>query len=104
MLHYGLITIWSRSIMTPQQRIEIKDILNSFNDRWPEMFRVLYNQLPHKQFTIEIMQRWIKWTKLPKGEPGRIYNLILAARSERKCERQPKVKWKVDIEQVGDRL
>ena len=98
--------------MTGRERIMIRDWLNQFSDRWPEEYADLYNKIGSGMgFQLTILWKYLKWARPDREDATEIYDLIKlleheGAQMESCCGlppvRRERVKYKVDIEEVGD--
>jgi hypothetical protein len=89
----------------------LRDWLNQFSDRWPEEYTDLYNKISDpRQFNLTILWKYLKWAKPDREDSSEIYMLIQlleadGVQMEGCCGLPPKhdrVKYKVEIEDVGD--
>lgn len=91
--------------MTPKERIQIRDFMNRFSDRWPEEYNNLYHQFNNCQFfQICVLWQLIQMDDtLDADDIGLIQTLAgIIEQQEIYPGKQPKIKAKVAIEEITD--
>lgn len=63
-------------MLTSRDNIKIRDYLNEFSDRWPELWNDLFHKLNYAQFRVTVLWNLLKWNQPDKEEAEDMYRLI----------------------------
>jgi hypothetical protein len=91
--------------MTPKERIQIRDFLNRFSDRWPEEYNAIYHQFNnYSLFQVCILWQLIQMDNTLDAEDiGLIQSLTGTIEQETHPDvKQPKMRTKTTVEEITD--
>lgn len=90
--------------MTTIERIEVRDIMNNFSDRWPDTYHDLYHRVHPDQFEATILWNWINRSHPDQQENRRVFRLIDVLNRRTKSVPLPitsgKTKIKIEITEI----